>query len=86
MSPGKNAGTIDSIVSIITEQGAPAQSERALQTIKPVATTCAAVSNTSKADRMTVCILMCTSRKVLAEAVTAPEVFQIYNDCHLYVF
>jgi predicted butyrate kinase (DUF1464 family) len=54
MSPGKNAGTIDSVVTIITGYGVPVQSERAFQPMKQVAITWATVSIPFKADRMTV--------------------------------
>jgi hypothetical protein len=54
MSPGKNAGTIDSVVTIITGYGVPVQSERPFQPMKQVAMTWATVSIPFKADRMTV--------------------------------
>jgi hypothetical protein len=54
MSPGANAGNIDSVVTIITGYGVPAQIERAFQAMKQVAMTCATASISFKADRMTV--------------------------------
>lgn len=54
MSPGEKAGNIDSVVTIMMGYGVPAQTERAFQAMKQVATTRATTSNSFKVDRMTV--------------------------------